>query len=570
MAGGKDIHEVTNEAVGQVIARTERDIIRAYSEMIRRVLKKLPLVNMGFVKGDGKTWEDLRKHPMFRKALHEEVERMTERWERATREGIGRGWWMGERESDAVVDGYFAGRSVPRGLRNSYKHRNNKALQAFLTRGNGFYSRRVWQEGERVERHLCDSIAEGLTEGMSAQKMSRKIREDLRYPDKLFRRVRNKYGELVLSRNARAFHPGQGVYRSSYKNAMRLARTEINTAYRTADHERWQEMDFVKGIRVSLSNNHTCNGVPFRDICDDLQGVYPKGFKFTSWHPMCRCVATPIMEDFEEFLKRKINGGEARKGVEEVPRNFKDWVRNNGARIEEAGERGRVPYFLKDNARLVDKGCGTNLELPLLKKDTERIMAKAKEVGDEVQATAERIAGRYGATCTPINYKSEQSIMRKVMTERNSYPAFSVSSLKDTARTTIIAERKDIDSIIDELSKEPSVKLFQRDTGKSAVKRQTADRYMGYTGTIVNLKMPNGLLAEVQVNTPKMIYAKEPREIAEQLIGKEKWLDIRRETGLEGGLGHKLYERMRVLANGSKEYQKLVRQSIEYYAHFQD
>lgn len=352
MAGGKDIHEVTNEAVGRVIARTERDIIRAYSEMIRRVLKKLPLVNMGFVKGDGKTWEDLRKHPMFRKALHEEVERMTERWEQATREGIGRGWWMGERESDAIVDGYFAGRSVPRGLRNSYKHRNNKSLQAFLKRGGGFYSRRVWQEGERVERHLCDSIAEGLSEGMSAQKLSRKIREDLRYPDKLFRRVRNKYGELVLSKNARAFHPGQGVYRSSYKNAMRLARTEINTAYRTADHERWQELDFVKGIRVSLSNNHTCNGVPFRDICDDLQGVYPKGFKFTHWHPQCRCIATPIMEDFEEFLKRKINGGEARKGVEEVPKNFKEWVRNNGARIEEAGERGKLPYFLNDNKEL--------------------------------------------------------------------------------------------------------------------------------------------------------------------------------------------------------------------------
>ena len=349
---GKDIHEVTNEAVGRVIARTERDIIRAYSEMIRRVLKKLPLVNMGFVKGDGKTWEDLRKHPMFRKALHEEVERMTERWERATREGIGRGWWMGERESDAIVDGYFAGRSVPKGLRDSYKHRNNKALQAFLQRGGGFYSRRVWQEGERVERHLCDSIAEGLSEGMSAQKLSRKIREDLWYPDKLFRRVRNKYGELVLSKNARAFHPGQGVYRSSYKNAMRLARTEINTAYRTADHERWQELDFVKGIRVSLSNNHTCNGVPFRDICDDLQGVYPKGFKFTHWHPSCRCIATPIMEDFEEFLKRKINGGEARKGVEEVPKNFKEWVRNNGARIEEAGERGKLPYFLNDNKEL--------------------------------------------------------------------------------------------------------------------------------------------------------------------------------------------------------------------------
>ncbi len=197
-------------------------------------------------------------------------------------------------------------------------------------------------------------------------------------------------------------------------------------------------------------------------------------------------------------------------------------------------------------------------------------MAKAKEVGDEVQATAERMAGRYGATCTPINYKSEQSIMRKVLSTRDKKPYFSVSDLKDTARTTIIVDRGRIEGIIDELSKEPSVKLFQRDTGKSAVKRQTADRYMGYTGTIVNLKMPNGLLAEVQVNTPKMIYAKEPREIAEQLIGKEKWLEIRRETGLEGGLGHKLYEEARVLKKGDPRRTILKRKSEEYYKHFQD
>ena len=46
-----------------------------------------------------------------------------------------------------------------------------------------------------------------------------------------------------------------------------------------------------------------------------------------------------------------------------MPDNFKQWARNNGSRIEDAVERGRVPYFLRDNTRLVDKGCGTNLEL---------------------------------------------------------------------------------------------------------------------------------------------------------------------------------------------------------------
>lgn len=416
---------------------------------------------------------------------------------------------------------------------------------------------------------------------MPADEVSRNIRGFLNEPNKLFRRVRGADGVLRLSKNARAYHPEQGVYRSSYKNARRLAVTEVNNAYRKADSDRWQQLDFVIGVRVQLSNNHTYRDHKGRlrtlvDICDDLKGDYPKDFVFTSWHPHCRCIATPILKSRTEMKadrERILRGEEPTPSpneIKEMPANFKQWERNNGSRIEDALERGRVPYFLRDNTRLVDKGCGTNLELPLLKKDTERIMAKAREVGDEVQAIAERVAGRYGATCTPINYKSEQSIMRKVLSTRDKRASFGVPDLKDTARTTIIVDRRRIESVIDELSKEPAVRLFHRDMGVSAVKRQTADRYMGYTGTIVNLKMPNGLLAEVEVNTPKMIYAKEPREIAEQLMGKEKWLEIRRETGLEGGLGHKLYEEARVLKKGDPRRIILQRKSEEYYKHFQD
>ena len=39
-----------------------------------------------------------------------------------------------------------------------------------------------------------------------------------------------------------------------------LAVTETNAAYRTADHERWQNLDFVVGIEIHLSGNHTCKG----------------------------------------------------------------------------------------------------------------------------------------------------------------------------------------------------------------------------------------------------------------------------------------------------------------------
>ena len=107
--------------------------------------------------------------------------------------------------------------------------------------------------------------------------MARDLKQYLKHPDKLFRRVRDEHGILHFSKNAAAFHPGQGVYRSSYQNARRLAVTETNMAYRTADHERWQNQDFVVGIEIHLSGNHTCKGRDgkphrFEDICDQLQG----------------------------------------------------------------------------------------------------------------------------------------------------------------------------------------------------------------------------------------------------------------------------------------------------------
>ena len=143
----------------------------------------------------------------------------------------------------------------------------------------------------------------GIRNGLSADDMSQELRQYLKYPDKLFRRVRDEHGELQLSKRAAAFHPGRGVYRSSYKNARRLAATETNIAYMTADYERWQQLDFVVGIEIKLSNNHTLNGMPFTDICDKLKGRYPKDFKFTGWHPHCRCRAVTILKTDDEIAE---------------------------------------------------------------------------------------------------------------------------------------------------------------------------------------------------------------------------------------------------------------------------
>ncbi|GGE14040.1 MULTISPECIES: hypothetical protein [Sphingobacterium] len=66
----------------------------------------------------------------------------------------------------------------------------------------------------------------GIKEGRSAAQMARDHKQYLAEPDRLFRRIRNFDGKLVLSKAAMEYNPGQVVYRSSYKNAMRLARAE--------------------------------------------------------------------------------------------------------------------------------------------------------------------------------------------------------------------------------------------------------------------------------------------------------------------------------------------------------
>ena len=191
-------------------------------------------------------------------------------------------------------------------------------------------------------------------------RMSRDVRRYLRNPDKLFRRVRDKHGNLRLSKAAKAFHPGRGVYRSSYRNALRLTATENNMAYRTADHLRWQQQPFVVGIEIKLSNNHTCKGVigRFVDICDDLAGVYPKDFKFVGWHPHCRCYCVPKQaskEEFMEYQQRLLNGEDVSnyhfKGeVKGVPDNFNKWIDKNK---ERAKGWSNMPYFVRHNPHYV-------------------------------------------------------------------------------------------------------------------------------------------------------------------------------------------------------------------------
>lgn len=293
------------------------------------------------------------------KQLHNQVVGVVENGCRAE-------WDLANEKNDELTERLLGPyrETMPKEVLERYYRNNNDAREQFIRRREEVrgeteglnLSDRVWRYTDQFKQEIELGLDLGLGEGRSADQMSRDLRGYLREPNKLFRRVRDKHGNLVLSKAAKAYHPGRGVYRSSYKNARRLAATETNIAYRSADHVRWNQLDFVVGIRINLSKNHTINGVPFTDICDDLQGLYPKTFKFTGWHPLCRCYPTSVLKT-EDELFRDLDGVDrgSENKVEKTPKAFDEYVKKNHDRI--AGSASK-PYWVLDNFKDgdIDKG----------------------------------------------------------------------------------------------------------------------------------------------------------------------------------------------------------------------
>ncbi len=297
--------------------------------------------------------------------------------------------------------------------RKRYYSNNDDALEAFLQRKEEGLnlSERVWRYASDFKTEIELGLDCGIRDGVAAETMQRSLQQYLQHPDMLFRRVRDIHGNLQLSKRAKAYHPGAGVYRSSYKNARRLAVTETNIAYRTADYLRWQDLDFVVGIRVVLSNNH-----PVADICNELsapmeskelkgRGCYPKDFKFTGWHPHCRCHSESILKTHEELQEdnRRIMRGEEPSGesvnkVTSMPKEFTQWVEKNQKRIARAKS---LPYFLKDNKKIIERavapmGTKATSELSSIEQLAKSVGVKIGEPMTHEQADMKHPNPHYG------------------------------------------------------------------------------------------------------------------------------------------------------------------------------
>jgi len=182
-------------------------------------------------------------------------------------------------------------------------------------------------------------------------------------------------------------------------------------------------------------------------------------------------------------------------------------------------------------------------------------------------------AKKLNGTVTPINFKSTDSIKRKLIDELIP-KGDGIDDLKDSVRNTVLIKNKDLEKAKEFLEKDP---LFSAKNG-GRFKVQNGPEYYGYRGIITNYTTENGIVAETQFNTPGMIYAKVSKREALYLMSEEQYDNILKTTGIEGGKGHDYYEKIRVLAakkdNGNisknelSELDDTIKESVDYYSNF--
>lgn len=305
----------------------------------------------------------------------------------------------------------------------------------------------VWnycqQTKSEFEMAMSNVIADGLEKGTSAEEVGRRLRQYLNNPDMMYRRYHTvkvlKNGQkkdVVTWRRKRIIdgrvrfveepleRVGQGVYRSARKNALRVARTEINAAYHKARNERWKNEPFVIGQHIHISPQH--DPEEDADICDELEGYYPKDFDWDSWHAQCMCTSDPVMisgEERKQFYKRLAKGEDmtnyiSPNRVKDVPDQYKRYIEANGDKIVDAFKRGKLAWHLADNksywlkylsaAQRKQMGVKT-----ISRREAIQEIAKARHAKRDVEAIKRKVEQRQKRLATERAYAHYgKSIMR--------------------------------------------------------------------------------------------------------------------------------------------------------------
>jgi len=325
----------------QALHRTEREILKHFDSVVDSIS-----INLKTITYKGQVFA-LKDFPLLNKRVTEQLKGLTGKINVSIKNGVTASWNLANEKNNKIVDKRLAGKTPTKRRVQILYDPNKPALDAFLSRKKQGLnlSGRVWKLTRGYRKELESEIGKGISEGLSAPQMARKLKKYLREPDKRLHKG---------SKNWKAYKPGQGVFRSSYKNALRVAKEETNQAYRRAEQLRWEKMPFIIGYTIELSNAHKTY-----DICDRLAGKqYPKDFVWAGWHIGCLCNKRPLQisdEDYskyEDFILGLTDKAPEISQIEKMPAAFDKWVKDNRERIE--GWKAK-PFWIAENPSFTKK-----------------------------------------------------------------------------------------------------------------------------------------------------------------------------------------------------------------------
>jgi hypothetical protein len=318
-----------------------KGLFLAFTLLIQKILDS-KFVKLYILKGEALPISETQSLKELSKYLDIEISIMLKSIISLIVNGMGTSWILGENQVYADIKKRIKPKQIKalneKGL---FEHRKD-AMNKFIERKSSglTLSKRVWRLQPQIKMEIESILQLGVNEGRGAAVIARDLKEHLKEPDRLFRRIRDvETGKLKLSKAARNYNPGQGVYRSSYKNALRLARNEVNKSYRIAEFERLQTLDFVTGIKISLSNSHFDRMGIEGDMCDKLQGTYPKDFRWSGWHVQCLCHMTSVLisdKEFGGYIDGLLGNSKpiAPKQIKTYPETLKKWTADNKHRYQ--------------------------------------------------------------------------------------------------------------------------------------------------------------------------------------------------------------------------------------------
>lgn len=358
------------------LEKASKEVKAAYLDAIKEVSKLG--VNM---KLDANGQFNFDANPAIKAKVDAILEKLYQKVYTGTVTGINSSWDVAVNQNNAMALSVFGKEleNLPSWYKTKILSNNAQAKRNFVERrakGLGL-SDRVWKNTQQFRQDLEYALELGIGKGQSAASLATEIKQYLNHPNKLFRRVRDKKtGKLKLSRAAKDYHPGQGRYRSSYKNAQRLAANEINISYEASAHEKHQQQDFVVGKKIIVSPQHKRSDDKGGIQCFELQGNYPKDFDWSNkWHVKCKCASLTILktrEEMREDTKKILQGKEpdtkSKNEVNEVPEHFKEYVKTNEKKWANWKNQPRFMEYNKDviNRKVVKP----EIIIPEIKKPT--------------------------------------------------------------------------------------------------------------------------------------------------------------------------------------------------------